>query len=107
MEDQTKKYVRIKRGHCKQAGLEWNLTLSDVHWLLYMAGITIKDVGCSSDSYQLARFNDTGPYAPGNCRFITLRENMQEQKWSPERRAAQAARVKKQTFMNGRWRKFG
>ena len=103
-EDLTKKYVRTKRNQCKSTGKEWNLTLSDVHWLLYMAGITIKDVGRSSgSSYQLARFNDEGPYAPGNCRFITLREHMREQKWTPERRARQAENIRKQKINKHRW----
>jgi len=63
----------------KWSGREpFHLTLSDVYVLLYMAGITINDVGRSG--YHLARFGDSGPYERGNCRFIPVAENIAERK---------------------------
>lgn len=58
----------------------FTLTGKEMISLFDEAGISADDVGKESHSYQLARYGDTGPYALGNCRFITLRENIQEKK---------------------------
>lgn len=43
-------------------------------------GITPDDLGNDLESYNLARFNDEGPYTNESCRFIKCRENHKEQK---------------------------
>lgn len=44
------------------------------------ANITPDDLGNSLENYHLSRYNDEGPYTNESCRFITKRENLQEQK---------------------------
>ena len=72
-------YARTKKRNCRRKGLEWMLSEDDVRLLLEQAGIKIYDVGIGLDKYQLGRIGDIGPYMMGNCRFITQRENLQEQ----------------------------
>ena len=48
--------------------------------LLSDAGITIYDVGQTTEKYALARNDDSGNYEIGNCRFITVNENIREKK---------------------------
>ena len=74
----VRKYHLRKRANCKATGHEYLLSESDIHLLLYQAGITIDQVGKGREDYALARYNDTGPYALGNCRFITVLENIRE-----------------------------
>lgn len=45
---------------------------------LLEAGILPEQIGQSIDSYQLARFEDCGDYTKESCRFITMKENLQE-----------------------------
>ena len=76
-------YWKLKNNDCAvkhcHTHKQWKLSPTELTQLLNDAGITIYDVGRHSGSqYQLARHNDTGHYEVGNCRFITLRENMQE-----------------------------
>ena len=71
----------MKRANCKATGHEYLLTEGDIHFLLYQARITIDQVGKGREQYALARYNDTGPYALGNCRFITVLENIREKDW--------------------------
>jgi hypothetical protein len=45
------------------------------------AGIRVpSQIGKSSDKYQMSRKGDTGDYVWGNCRFLTMRENLEEKK---------------------------
>ena len=112
----VQKYITAKKSTAKQAGREFHLTVSDIHVLLYMAGITMDDIG--KQGYCLARLKDEGHYTRGNCRFIPFGDNVRERfeyghtknmKWSPERKAAQAERAKKQMLRqwkeNPEWRK--
>ena len=55
----------------------------DVIRLLNEAGITPDDIGQHRGDYQLARYGDKGRYEYGNCRFITMEENLRERKCSP------------------------
>lgn len=64
----------------KRQGIEFKLTLDDYIKLMSEAGITYDQVGPAG--YHLARYNDTGPYAMGNCRFIWYLQNLQEKKIS-------------------------
>lgn len=55
------------------------LSLSQYIRKIKEAGITPYDIGHGSESYQLSRYNDEGPYTVRSCRFITKTENLQEQ----------------------------
>ena len=53
-----------------------------------------KELGFSGKKYVLARYNDSGNYTYNNCRFITQRENMAEQKPSPKNTEQRSNRIK-------------
>ena len=88
----VKRYYNTKKATAKQQSIEFTLTLSDIYLLLYMAGITIGQIGKKSENYCLARLGDSGAYERGNCRFITVAENNAEKtpasgyenKWAPD-----------------------
>ena len=84
---------KSKKDNAKRAGIPFDLTVSDYHWLLFMARITHRDIG--KDKYHLARFNDAGGYTRGNCRFIWHKDNLKEINWTPERCAARSEQRKK------------
>ena len=50
----------------------------DIIQLLEEAGITPDQVGKHRGDYCLARYGDKGKYQLGNCRFITMEENIAE-----------------------------
>ena len=63
------------------------------------AGIHPNQIGQQPDDYQLGRYGDKGIYEYGNCRFITMRENLAEmtrpvQRWSQERKDKQSKAFK-------------
>ena len=94
-------YWYAKSIRARQNGHDYMLTLSDIHFLLYMARISIKQIGQRSTDYCLARLGDSGGYTRGNCRFITVAENLAERvakngEWTPERKRAASERAKKQ-----------
>ena len=55
------------------------LTLAQYFQKLTEAGITIFDLGNVSGTYQLARYNDEGPYTNESCRFVPIEVNFSEQ----------------------------
>jgi len=61
-----------------------DLSMSDLHWLMFMARITISDIGRHKHQYCLARLGDTGDYVKGNVRFITNEENWREYTQTPQ-----------------------
>jgi hypothetical protein len=68
-------------GNAAQAGNLCRLTLGEYIHIAIESGLTSPDqIGCTLDSYQMARYGDTGDYEVGNCRFITMRENLAEKK---------------------------
>ena len=75
-----KYYISTKRGQCRGNRVEWKLSPDEVRQLLDEAGITEYDIGKGKGKYQLARYNDSGSYEIGNCRFITQLENLGEMK---------------------------
>lgn len=75
-----------KRVNARKEGIEFDLTLEEYIELLYEANITHEDVG--NVGYHLARYNDSGPYRKGNCRFIYYLENVGEKCISPAMRRA-------------------
>ena len=74
-------YWKNKRKSSKTRGIEFLLTPRQLIQLFEDAGITANDIGRGSQQYALGRHNDTGNYEEGNCRFITARENKQEDNW--------------------------
>lgn len=78
--------VNIKYHHKKKdaarRGIMFILRFEDYCKLIYDAGIKVSDIGWSSkpdgDHYVLGRYHDIGPYAVGNCRFITQSQNIYE-----------------------------
>lgn len=88
----SKKY-KTKIYNCKSKKLGLFISEIDYAILVYIAGISLHDIGRhSSTLYNLARLNDEGPYARGNCRFIPFKENKAEQNISLE--AKELGRVK-------------
>ena len=73
-------YIYGLRGNARKRGDECHITESDLDLLLAEAGITMADIGQKSHEYALARYNDTGDYVLGNCRFITVAQNNAERK---------------------------
>lgn len=71
---------RNKRNNAKRENIDFTLTFEEYSSLVEAAGLKSSDLGFSGKNYVLARFNDSGSYRVGNCRFITHMENMKEQK---------------------------
>ena len=71
-----KKRVQYCRDH--------KITMDTLDTLLEEAGIEFEQIGRHRGDYHLSRYNDTGPYALGNCRFITMEENLAERVPSSE-----------------------
>lgn len=59
---------------------ESTLTFEEYLNKLEEIGITPSSVGTKLQDYQLARFGDTGAYTKENCRFITMKDNLNEEK---------------------------
>ena len=58
---------------------------SDISFFEYLdmmqeAGLRPSMVGLRRGQYHMARYNDSGPYTKGNCRFIPQEENQKERK---------------------------
>ena len=77
-----------KRSNAKKEGIPFELSFDEYCQLVRDAGLKSSDLGLTGNNYELARYNDTGPYAVGNCRFITHKENIAEQKRSEKQSAA-------------------
>lgn len=67
-----------KRVNAKAEGLECKLTFDEYCQLVDEAGLVSSQLGFTGEGYVLARYNDTGNYEIGNCRFITQKENSDE-----------------------------
>lgn len=80
VDDDGKVYRRWtnKRVNAKKYGVECKLILEEYCKLIHDAGLHSSDLGYKGNRYDLARYNDQGPYEVGNCRFITHKENMDE-----------------------------
>lgn len=80
VDDDGKVYKRWenKKTNARKYGVECKLTLEEYCKLIYEAGLHSSDLGYKGNKYDLARYNDQGPYEIGNCRFITHKENMDE-----------------------------
>lgn len=75
-------------------GITCKITFEEYCKLVAEAGLVSSDLGFSSGKkYVLARYNDSGDYEYGNCRFITQKENAQERKVSDKSREASKRNV--------------
>lgn len=74
------KYSR-KKSNAKRKGIGFSLSFDEYVDLVRSAGLVASDIG-RVGGYDLARYGDEGPYAVGNCRFITHGENVRERKRS-------------------------
>lgn len=68
-----------KRVNATAENIGFNLTYDEFCILVEEAKLVSSDLGFTGNNYVLARYNDTGDYIVGNCRFITHKENMAEQ----------------------------
>lgn len=84
-----------KRVNAEKEKIQFNLSFDDFCFLIRSAGLKSSDLGFTGKNYVLARFNDTGPYAIGNCRFISHKENMAERTISEKQSAAAARHIRR------------
>lgn len=80
------KKIAMKKSNAAKEGIGFSLSTSQIQNLLDEAGISESE--WRHDGYHLARFNDTGDYAQGNCRFIPARENYAERVVSDRQKEA-------------------
>lgn len=74
------KYRKL-RGRVSQTGQLLLLSFRQYMRLAKRAGLTNPDeIGCTRGTYQLGRKGDSGHYEWGNCRFITIEQNIAERK---------------------------
>jgi hypothetical protein len=81
-----------KRHDASKKNIPFKLSMGDYKKLLQEANISPDDVAPAG--YHLARYNDTGPYEYGNCRFVYYVVNVAEKKISDKHRAAAARNMK-------------
>lgn len=81
-----------KRVNAKKEGIGFNLSLDEFVKLVVDANIKSSDLGIKG--YHLARFNDSGAYEVGNCRFIHYTENLAERKVNDSWRAASSSNAR-------------
>lgn len=80
LDDDGKLRQRIvnKRVNANAEGFAFEMSTLDILLELEAAGIKSSDWKLAK--YSLARYNDTGDYVKGNCRFITQQRNAWEKK---------------------------
>lgn len=71
-----------KRVNARAEHIEFALTFREYCLLVADAGLVSSDLGFTGNYYVLARYNDIGPYAIDNCRFITQKQNAAERRVS-------------------------
>ncbi len=87
-----------KQVNARKEGLEFKLTLQQFKKLLRSAGITSSQ--CGIRGYHLARNNDSGPYAVGNCAFVWYKENLLAKKSTNKSRRASQQNIQKAISSN-------
>lgn len=87
------KYVNKKTNAIKE-NLICELSFYEYCLLIKKAGLKSSDIGFSGNNYVLARYNDSGNYTYGNCRFITNKENIAERKTSEKQIEASKKNIK-------------
>lgn len=89
----TKTKFNNKKHHAIALGIGFELSFDEYVQLLVEANITEQDI--HQTKYNLARYNDEGPYKYGNCRFILQAENIAERKTSEKMRESSRKNSKK------------
>lgn len=85
-----------KKVNARKENSECLLTYEQFCQLVKEAKLKSSDLGFSSGKkYVLARFNDTGDYTIGNCRFITQQENIDEREISSRSREQSSLNIKR------------
>lgn len=84
LDDDRKLYSKYlnKRNNAKHENINFDLSYMQYCQLVNDANLHSSDLGFSGRYYVLARYNDSGDYTWGNCRFITQLENAHERKLS-------------------------
>lgn len=67
-----------KKVNAHKEKIDFLLSFEEYEQLVKDANITVDDIGIKG--YHLARYNDTGNYELGNCRFIYYLDNYAEKK---------------------------
>lgn len=67
-----------KRVNAQKENIPFNLTYEQYIELVNDAGLKSSQLGFTGEGYVLGRNNDSGGYEPGNCKFITQKENSDE-----------------------------
>lgn len=93
-----RKYIN-KRVNAAKEGIDFLLSFEDFCQLVLDAGLVSSDLGFTGKMYVLARYNDTGPYEYGNCRFILQSENAKEKVVSEKMRQSSIEKCKMMTAM--------
>jgi hypothetical protein len=83
-----------KKINAKKENIIFDLSFDDFVELADKANISSANMNIRG--FHLSRYNDTGAYKIGNCRFITCEQNYKEKKISDKSRAASRNNVKKQ-----------
>ena len=83
-----------KKVNAKAEGLICELSLEQFCKLIKQADIKSSQLGFTGDGYVLARYNDSGNYTYGNCRFIKQSENAKEKKISENSREASSRNIR-------------
>lgn len=79
---------RYKISFAKMQEIKMLLSFQEYWELVKDAKILASQIGRDRGTYQLGRYNDSGNYEKGNCRFITIAENNAERKISNKQREA-------------------
>ena len=87
-----------KRINAAKANIPFELTLDEYIQLMNEANIKVNDIG--HRGYHLSRYNDTGPYKIGNCRFIPYTKNLSEKKISDKIRETARHIIKKNSNLS-------
>ena len=84
VDDDNKLYQKYcnKRVNARAEGLICELTFEQYCSLVKEANLVSSQLGFNGEGYVLARYNDSGNYVYGNCRFILQSENAKERKLS-------------------------
>lgn len=68
-----------QRSQAKQRGIDWEFEFEE-WWEVWLQSGKYNQRGFKPNEYCMARHKDEGPYAVGNVKIITNRENCQERR---------------------------
>ena len=85
MTNKMREIWRTAKNNAKSRGVEWRLTLDEFAKIWLDSGHW-GERGCHRGQYVMARRGDKGAYAVGNVRIVTVTQNHEEYKQSPEER---------------------